>query len=281
MKFWASALLAAISVTSSNVSAVQFFDSDGVNLAYSIDGEGPPVILIHGFLLDADFNWRTRGTTDVLARDFRVISLDVRGHGKSGKPHDDLAYGVQLVEDVIRLMDHLEIERAHVVGYSMGGEITVKLATLHPDRLLSVVIGGAGWVRENSASHVAYAAFADMLSALGPDDSMVEAMGGLPTLSDADREAIDANDSRALAALAQTALGLEVSERELSLNRVPALSVMGEYDEYREDIEALHDVMSSLSVRIVAGQNHLGTISDANFADFVKDFLLETSGGIN
>jgi pimeloyl-ACP methyl ester carboxylesterase len=265
MKLWVSALLVAILATSFSEPAIQFFDSDGVKLAYSVDGEGPPVILIHGFMLDANFNWRTRGTTEALARNFRVISLDVRGHGRSEKPHKRSAYGVQLAEDVVRLMDHLQIERAHVVGYSMGGEITVKLVTIHPDRLLSVVIGGAGWLRENSPSHAAYAAFADMLSALYPGDSIVEAMGGLPSLPDADREVIDANDSRALAVLSQTALGLEVSDGELRLNRVPALSVMGEHDEYREDIEALYQVMSNLSVEVVAGQNHIDTISDTFF----------------
>jgi len=281
MKLWVSALLIAILAPSFSEPAIHFFDSGGVKLAYSVDGEGPPVILIHGFMLDANFNWRTRGTTEMLARNFRVISLDARGHGQSEKPHDCSSYGVQLAEDVVRLMNHLQLERAHVVGYSMGGEIAVKLVTLHPDRLLSVVIGGAGWLRENSPSHAAYAAFADMLSALSPGDSIVEAMGGLPNLTDADREVIDANDSRALAVLSQTALGLAVSERELRLNRVPALSVMGEHDEYREDIEALHKVMSNLSVEVVVGQNHVGTISDPNFKDLVEAFLIETSDGVH
>jgi len=277
----ATAVLVMIFAASSAESAVQFFDSEGVELAYSMDGVGAPVILIHGFMLDANFNWCARGMTEVLARDFQVISLDVRGHGQSDKPHDSSAYGVKLADDVVRLMDHLRLERAHVVGYSMGGEIAVKLVTLHPDRLLSVVIGGAGWLREDSPSLAAYAAFADMLSSLGPGDSIVEAMGGLPSLSEADRKVIDANDTRALAVLARTAQGLEVSERELNLNRVPALSVMGDHDEYREDIEALREVMSNLSVETVAGQDHVGTIGDSHFIDIVRQFLLETSGGLH
>ncbi len=257
----------------------QFFDSKGVNLAYSIDGAGPPVILIHGFKLDADCNWRARGMTGMLAQDFEVIGLDARGHGQSEKPHDVSAYGVQLVEDVVRLMDHLELERTHVVGYSMGGEIAVKLVALHPDRLHSVVIGGAGWIREGCPSLAAYAAFADMLSSLGPGDSIVEAMGGLPELTAADRTVIDANDPKALTALANAATGLGVSEKELRSSRVRALSVMGEHDEYREDVEALREVMANLTTEIVAGQDHIGTISDPNFMAIVRRFLLATSGG--
>ena len=168
-----------------NEQAVRFFDSDGVEIAYRVDGDGPPVILIHGFLVDANMNWRMRGITETLAGNFQVISLDVRGHGQSEKPRNRAAYGVHLVEDVVRLMDHLQIERAHVVGYSMGGEITIKLVTLHPDRVLSAVIGGAGWLREHTLSHEAYVDVAEMLSALRPGDSIVEAMGGLSHRSDA------------------------------------------------------------------------------------------------
>ena len=110
---------------------VRSFDSDGVKIAYRVDGGGPPVILIHGLTVDADLNWRTPGITEKLAKKFQVISMDVRGHGQSGKPHDRSAYGLQLVEDVARLMDHLHFDRAHIVGYSMGGEIAVKLVALY------------------------------------------------------------------------------------------------------------------------------------------------------
>ena len=121
-KLLAVALSVCSFAASSSESTVRFFDSGGIELAYNVDGEGPPVILIHGFMLDADFNWRRAGMTEVLTPHFQVISLEVRGHGQSEKPLDVSAYGVELVEDVVRLMDHLQLERAHVVGYSMGGK---------------------------------------------------------------------------------------------------------------------------------------------------------------
>ena len=79
----------------------------------------------------------------------RVVAIDCRGHGKSDKPHDTAKYGPQMAEDVIEMMDHLKIKKAHIVGYSMGGMITAKLLTTHPDRLLSATLGGHGGLRDD------------------------------------------------------------------------------------------------------------------------------------
>src|SRR5262249_4942388 len=78
----------------------------------------------------------------------RVIAMDVRGHGKRDKPSDVQNYGTEMVEDAVRLLDHLKIKKAHVVGYSMGAVITGKLLATHPDRLLSATLGGAGVIPE-------------------------------------------------------------------------------------------------------------------------------------
>jgi pimeloyl-ACP methyl ester carboxylesterase len=88
--------------------------------------------------------------TQDLAEHFQVITLDARGHGGSSKPTDESAYGVELVEDVVRLMDHLKMQKAHIAGYSMGGMITMKLLTRHPERVQSAVLGGMGWLRQDS-----------------------------------------------------------------------------------------------------------------------------------
>ena len=90
------------------------------------------------------------GIMATLAKDHRVIALDLPGHGTSDKPEKPEAYGVQMVEDVVLLMDHLHIKKAHIVGYSLGGMITAKLMTLHPDRVLSGTLGGMGWLAEGS-----------------------------------------------------------------------------------------------------------------------------------
>src|SRR5262245_18097621 len=110
----------------------QYFDSNGVKIHYRIWGNGDPIVLVHGFTASIDANWVQPGIVDALSKDFKVIALDLRGQGKSDKPHDPAAYGEQMGEDVIRLMDHLKIEKAHIVGYSLGGFTTLKLVTLHP-----------------------------------------------------------------------------------------------------------------------------------------------------
>src|SRR5512145_700779 len=90
------------------------FDSAGVEIRYTVQGEGEPVVLVHGFTASVETNWGQPGVIAALAEDFRVIAIDARGHGKSGKPHDPAAYGANMMEDVIRLMDHLGILKAHI-----------------------------------------------------------------------------------------------------------------------------------------------------------------------
>ncbi len=128
----------------------QTFDSAGVKIRYFVQGTGEPVVLVHGLYSSAKLNWDLPGVTAMLAKDFQVVSLDLRGHGESDKPNGEDKYGVEMAEDVVRLMDHLKIDRAHLVGYSMGGMIVGKLLAKHPDRALSANLGGMGWLREGS-----------------------------------------------------------------------------------------------------------------------------------
>jgi alpha/beta hydrolase fold len=126
----------------------QTFDSNGVKIQYTVEGKGEPVILIHGLYSSAQMNWRLPGTIKTLAESHQVVALDLRGHGHSGKPEKESDYGVEMVEDVVRLMDHLRIDKARVVGYSMGGIIAMKLVVDHPERVRSMVLGGMGWLKE-------------------------------------------------------------------------------------------------------------------------------------
>ena len=96
------------------------------------------MVLIHGLYSSADINWRLPGTIKTLAQSHQVISMDLRGHGHSAKPKEESAYGIEMARDVVRLLDHLKIKKAHIVGYSLGGMIAMKLATEHPDRVRSL-----------------------------------------------------------------------------------------------------------------------------------------------
>jgi pimeloyl-ACP methyl ester carboxylesterase len=125
---------------------VQTFDSDGVRLAFMDEGEGEPILLIHGFASSVKYNWVEPGWVRFLnSNGFRVVAIDNRGHGESEKLYDPALYTAPLMaEDARRLLDHLGIARADIMGYSMGARITTFLALAHPGRLRSAIFGGLG-----------------------------------------------------------------------------------------------------------------------------------------
>ncbi len=126
------------------------FASDGVEIAYIERGEDArrhrPVLLIHGFASHVGMNWLSTGwVRDLESAGYGVVAHDNRGHGESGKLYDPAAYGTSIMaEDARRLLDHLSIPQAHVIGYSMGARIAARLALDHPGRVRSLVFGGLG-----------------------------------------------------------------------------------------------------------------------------------------
>lgn len=125
---------------------LQTFSSAGVAIAYFDVGEGEPILCIHGFASSAHVNWVYPGWVDTLTKaGRRVIALDNRGHGASEKLYDPAVYHTTVMaEDARALLDHLGLERADVLGYSMGARITAFLAHRHPRRVRSAVLGGLG-----------------------------------------------------------------------------------------------------------------------------------------
>ena len=129
---------------------MDFFSSDGVRIAY-IDmppesGAGDPILLIHGFASNHAVNWVNTLWVKTLTRaGYRVIALDNRGHGQSEKLYEPEAYhSAVMAGDALRLLDHLGIERADVMGYSMGARITAHVALEAPARVRSALLGGLG-----------------------------------------------------------------------------------------------------------------------------------------
>src|SRR5688500_7355133 len=135
----------------------QFFDSNGVRIRYVEQGQGPAIVLMHGYTGTLDRHFIANGVFANLATDHRVIAMDLRGHGKSGKPHDAGSYGEEMARDVVRLLDHLDIRRAHVLGYSLGAMIAGRLATMYPDRLITVAYVASLPFLEGSTSMDAFA----------------------------------------------------------------------------------------------------------------------------
>lgn len=122
------------------------FLSDGVRLRYEVFGEGRPILLIHGFASNIEINWVSTGWVETLnGAGYRVIAFDNRGHGKSQKLYDpNLYFAHEMAADAARLLDHLNIARLPVIGYSMGARIAAFLALAAPERVACAVFGGMG-----------------------------------------------------------------------------------------------------------------------------------------
>ena len=119
-----------------------YVDSSGVSIHYHVEGDGPPLVLQHG-LTSSLQNWYAYGFVEELQKEYRVIMVDARGHGRSGKPHDPKGYGLKLrVNDVLAVMDDLGVSKAHYMGYSMGGRIGFGIVLHALDRFHSLIIGG-------------------------------------------------------------------------------------------------------------------------------------------
>ena len=119
-----------------------YVDNNGIRIHYHIEGEGTPLVLQHG-LTSSVLRWYEFGFVDALKNDYKLLLIDARGHGDSDKPHDAEAYDQKLMaSDVIAVLDAENIDRAHYMGYSMGGSIGFAIAESFADRFHSLIIGG-------------------------------------------------------------------------------------------------------------------------------------------
>ncbi|HYC00819.1 MAG TPA: alpha/beta fold hydrolase [Candidatus Limnocylindrales bacterium] len=129
--------------------ASEFFDANGVRLRYLSGGRGETIVLLHGLHSTAYQSWQKTGILEALARNHRVLALDLPGHGESDKPAIPDAYGKAMVEDVRLLLDHVGVSKAHIVGYSLGALVATRFLVDHPDRVLSGTVAGMGWMRDS------------------------------------------------------------------------------------------------------------------------------------
>jgi len=257
----------------------KYFDANGLRIHYTDEGEGAPVILLHGLGVNSHVNWRSPGIVQRLAQNHRVVAMDHRGHGLSEKPHDPAKYGVEMVEDVVRLMDHLGIRRAHIVGYSMGGFIALKLLTTHPERFLTATIAGAGYeapseedrafftrLAESIESGDDYSALFVRLQPIGrPVGSVgIRVMSWLMSLL---------NDPQAIAAVARSFFQFAVDEEKLRHNSVPVLQICGTLDPLRAGVERLSGLLQDEDMVWIEGGDHISTIRRPELREAIVSFL--------
>jgi pimeloyl-ACP methyl ester carboxylesterase len=264
------------------------FDSKGVKIRYVTAGTGDAIVLIHGWMGDSSTWGRDAAGNTKLnadgAKGFQSIALDCRGHGKSDKPHDSAQYGAEMAEDVVRLLDHLKIRKAHLIGYSMGAFIAGKVAATHPDRVLSIVYGGQApliatgkWTDASEVEVFATAVEqgkdpgAYILEVTPPDKAK-------PTAAQAKAYAgfmFGGKDVKAFAAAGRSFRNLVATEEALKKCKAPVLFIHGggESANTKERVAALHKMLDRSEVKVVEGANHITTLARPEFASALKEFV--------
>jgi pimeloyl-ACP methyl ester carboxylesterase len=246
---------------------MQSFDSDGVRIAYMDEGEGEPILLIHGFASNIVANWvDPQWVRSLVTAGRRVIAYDNRGHGQSEKLYEPERYGApEMAEDAVRLLDHLGIERVDVLGYSMGARIAAFLAFSHPERVRSVIFGGLGihMVRGMVGS--------------GPLAKALEA----PRLEDVTNDTARSfrifaeqtkSDLKALAACMRGPRE-KVPPEKLAEIAVPVLVAVGSEDVIGGSGAALAELIPGSQFLEIRGRDHMKAVGDSKFKQGVLDFL--------
>jgi pimeloyl-ACP methyl ester carboxylesterase len=246
-----------------------YFDSNGVQIYFEEHGKGEPVVLVHGFASRAEHNWGAMNWFTTLGAHYRVIALDCRGHGKSGKPHDPAAYGGETMgDDVIRLMDHLGIKRTLIMGYSMGARIVTGLLMLHPERLRAAVLGGIG-AATASAPSFSRQPIVDAL--LAENISNVKEQRARDFRQFAETTG---NDLKALAACMRSNRQDFTAEKIAAQKiRVPVMIVIGTKDLLVGNPKLLHDAIPNSKLVMLEGRDHLSAPGDQRYKEAVLEFF--------
>jgi pimeloyl-ACP methyl ester carboxylesterase len=245
--------------------------SDGVALAYERHGEGPAVVLVHGFGSSRLQNWKSTGWYGGLAdAGFSIVAMDCRGHGDSGKPHDPAAYGHdRMAEDVIRVIDGCGLPSALVLGYSMGGFIGLRLLAAHPERVLKLAIAGVGetYLQDRITSPQARAALAEAL--LTPDKDAITDPRARMFRAFADQPG---KDRLALAACMR-AMSPHLPLETLSRLRKPILVVDGSEDETAGSPVPLAAAVADGRAVTIPGRDHMSAVGDRHTRQAVIAFF--------
>ncbi|MFG1480332.1 alpha/beta hydrolase [Xanthobacter sp. V4C-4] len=243
------------------------FNSDGIDIAYLDQGAGDPVLLIHGFASNKEINWVGPSWVKTLTEaGHRVICFDHRGHGASGKVYDPALYDTaRMAEDARRLLAHLHIERADVIGYSMGARVGAFMALLFPEAVRALVIGGLG---------------IHLVDGVGLPQSIADAMEA-PRLEDvADpmgrmfRAFADANrqDLKALAACIRGSRQV-LTREEVGRIFQPVLVAVGTRDAVAGDPGPLVDLLPDGELLPIPNRDHNPAVGDKVFKQGVVEFL--------
>jgi pimeloyl-ACP methyl ester carboxylesterase len=243
------------------------FHNGAVEIAYLDEGEGDPILLVHGFASTKNVNWvYPTWVSELKKNGCRVIALDNRGHGDSAKLYDAAQYDIAIMAgDVIALMDHLQIARADIMGYSLGSRMTAVLARSHPQRLRSAILGGIG---------------IGLIEGGGPGENVATALEA-PSLEDVTdpvgrtfRAFADQtrSDRLALAACLRGSRRL-MTKDEAAAIAVPVLIAVGTADEIAGSAAALGKIIPGAQMLDIPNRDHMRAVGDKVYKAGVVDVL--------
>ena len=245
------------------------FQHDNLNFAYLDEGEpaGDPVILIHGFASNKAVNWVGPGWVQALGdAGYRVLAIDNRGHGESDKPHDAQAYRPdKMAGDAAALLAHLRIDRAHVLGYSMGARIGAFLSLGAPEKVRSLVFGGLGMGMIDGVGD--WEVIADAL--LAPSLDAVTDPRGRAFRAFAEQTG---GDRTALAACISTSRQHPTVEQAGAIE-APTLIAVGTKDDIAGSPRELAELMPNATAIDIPGRDHMLAVGDRVFKQAVLEFL--------
>lgn len=248
---------------------MDYFVSDGLRLAYRMEGQGSPIVLVHGFASTHKVNWIATGWSRALVEaGYRVVMPDGRGHGASGKPHESAAYALRaMAGDVVALLDHLGEPGADLMGYSMGGMVSLVAAAEWPERFDRVIAAGIGerlLDKGKDASAVIEALLAEDPAAIGNRAARL-----FRNFADQNRQ-----DRVALAACF-AAVRADFPADCLARITRPVLVVAGGTDEAAGAPDPLAREIPGARAVTIPGRDHMKTVGDPAFKEAVLKFLRE------
>lgn len=243
----------------------KYLDANGVKIRYIDTGKGPAIVLLHGGTSKLE-SWIDTGVVANLEKDFRVIAFDARGHGKSDSPRDSAAYGRQQALDVARILDALKLDRAHIIGFSLGSSTVAQLLTLHPERFLTAVqVAGAGRSpKEANNPRIEVEASEIEKDCISRSRLMRQAPAGMkPAEEEIQKRMVacraDKNfDQLATAASLRGYKDQAVTAEQMAAVRVPTLGIVGTLDHTLKDMQELKKIRPDMKLVLLEGVSHTG-----------------------
>lgn len=263
----------------------KYINANGVKIRYIEAGKGAAIVLLHGGTSNLE-SWTSRGVVDNLAKDFRVIAFDARGHGKSDSPRDPAAYGRQQALDVVRILDALKIERAHIIGFSLGSSTVAQLLTLHPERFLTgVQVAGAGRTPEEANDPRIETEAAEIArDCISRSRVMRQAPAGMkPTEEDIQQRVVACRadktfDPLAVAASLRGYKDQAVTNEQMAAVKVPTLGIVGTLDHTLKAMQALKAIRPGMKLVLLEGVSHTGKTGiqgDPRLVSEIRVFIAE------